>query len=319
MLRKFFIWLSGIHWAQRVITRSKLASRMVLRFVAGESIDHAVSVITDLNNQGLLATIDFLGEDTNTSDDAEVAVKEISRAMEAIEQAGLKSNVSIKLSQIGLTVDNELCKNNLKKLLDKATSCQNFVRIDMEDSNLTDETLGVLFWAIDQGYSNVGIVLQSYLYRTAKDIDNMPVPWITFRICKGAYNEPASVAFPQKSDVDDNFDKLVRQLFERSQKTGYPQISEDGRFPSIPGVATHDDIRIRNAIQLMEEFQLPKKAFEFQMLYGIRRELQNSLVADGYQVRVYVPYGTHWYRYFMRRLAERPANVWFILSNFFKR
>ena len=319
MLRKFFIWLSRINWAQRVITKSKLASRMALRFVAGETIDDAVTVIKDLNNQGMLATMDFLGEDTNTSDDADIAVNEISKVIDAIEQAGLKSNVSIKLSQIGLTLDEELCKTNLRKLLDKAKACNNFIRIDMEDSNLTDITLRVLFWAIEQGYKNVGIVLQAYLYRTSNDIDQMPVDWITFRICKGAYNEPASVAFPKKEDVDANFDKIVGQLFERSKSTGFPVVSENGRFPSIPGIATHDEIRIQKTIQLMQDIQIPSQAFEFQMLYGIRREMQNSLVKDGYQVRVYVPYGTHWYRYFMRRLAERPANVWFILSNFFRR
>jgi proline dehydrogenase len=292
---------------------------MVLRFVAGETIEQAIAVVRELNDQGLIATMDFLGEDTHTIEDANAAVKEIMGTIEAIDQAGLKCNVSVKLSQLGLTLDEQQCKSNLAKLLDKARACNNFVRIDMEDSTLTDISLKVLFWAVEQGYNNVGIVLQAYLFRTADDIDKMPVTDMTFRICKGAYNEPAAVAFPKKSDVDENFDKLVKQLFERSKIAGYPTISSNGRFPSIPGVASHDELRVENAIKLMQDMGVPKESFEFQMLYGIRRELQNLLVEQGYQVRVYVPYGTHWYRYFMRRLAERPANVWFILSNFFKK
>ncbi|MBI9048532.1 MAG: proline dehydrogenase family protein [Anaerolineaceae bacterium] len=319
MLRKFFIWLSRLNWAQRLITKSKIASRMVLRFVAGESIDDAVEVIRILNQQGLLATVDFLGEDTHTSADADDATQEIIGALEAIQKTELRCNVSLKLSQLGLMLDEQICRTNLSMILNKAAALGNFVRIDMEDSSLTDVSLTILSWAVEQGFSNVGIVLQSYLYRTADDIQTMPIKGMTFRLCKGAYNEPATVAFPQKTDVDANFDKIVKLLFERSKALNFPCLSESGRYPSIPGIATHDEVRIQNAIQLMEEFQMPRDAMEFQMLYGIRRELQMELVEQKYQVRVYVPYGTHWYRYFMRRLAERPANIWFIVSNFFKK
>jgi proline dehydrogenase len=319
MLRAFFIALSKLNWAQRVITKSKLASRMALRFVAGEQIDAAVAVIQNLNQKGILATVDHLGEDTFSISDAELAVEEIINTLEVIQQKGLRSNVSLKLSQIGLNIQQELCKENLKRILQKAQEINNFVRIDMEDSSLTDSTLEVFRWVRMEGYTNVGIVLQAYLYRTEEDIKILGKSNATFRLCKGAYQEPASVAFPQKAEVDKNYDALIYLLFTQIQDANFPQLSSDGRFPGIPALATHDEKRIATATNLMQSMNIPKACVEFQMLYGIRRELQKSLCDEGYTVRVYVPYGTHWYRYFMRRLAERPANLWFMLTNLFKK
>jgi len=319
MLRAFFIALSKLKWAQRFITKSKLVSRMALRFVAGETLESAVAVVKDLNSQGMLATMDYLGEDTLSILDADNAVTEILNALDGIEQMELRSNVSLKLSQIGLGIQVDLCKENLKRILQKAKTCRNFVRIDMEDSSLTDLTLEVFRWAKQEGFDNVGIVVQSYLYRTAEDIQNLAKINATFRLCKGAYQEPARVAFPNKTDVDKNYDDLVNILFNQVKAAEFPKLSTDGRFPGIPALATHDEKRIENAIQLIQEMDIPPTCLEFQMLYGIRRELQKSLSEKGYPVRVYVPYGTHWYRYFMRRLAERPANLWFMISNFFKK
>jgi proline dehydrogenase len=319
MLRAFFIALSKLNWAQRVITKSKLISRMALRFVAGEKMEAAVTVIQDLNHQGILATLDHLGEDTLSTFDAELAVDEILHTLEVINQKDLRSNVSLKLSQIGLNIQPDLCKGNLKRILTKAKELNNFIRIDMEDSSLTDSTLDVYRWARMEGFTNVGIVLQAYLYRTQQDVIDLGKINSTFRLCKGAYQEPTSVAFPEKADVDKNYDLLVSQLFAQVQNANFPQLNADGRFPGIPALATHDEKRIAYATNLMQSMKIPKACVEFQMLYGIRRELQKSLCDQSYTVRVYVPYGTHWYRYFMRRLAERPANLWFMLSNLFKK
>ncbi len=319
MLRGIFIALSKLNWAQRFITNSKLVSRMALRFVAGEKLDDAVFVIKELNQQGMLATLDHLGEDTLSISDAELAVAEILNTLEVINQLGLRSNISLKLSQIGLNIQVDLCKENLKRILLKAKEVNNFVRIDMEDSSLTDVTLEVFLWARMECFTNVGMVIQSYLYRSETDISNLGKFDSTFRLCKGAYQEPASVAFPEKGAVDKNYDALVSLLFTQVREANYPQLSQDGRFPGIPALATHDEKRIAYATTLMQSMNMPKQCMEFQMLYGIRRELQKSLYEQGYNVRVYVPYGTHWYRYFMRRLAERPANLWFMVSNLFKK
>ena len=207
-------------------------------------------------------------------------------------------------------------------ILRRAGELGNFIRIDMEDSSLTGKTLQIWEWAHSPGglgFDSVGIVIQAYLYRSHEDICRILESGGRVRLCKGAYDEPESVAFPQKKDVDANFDRLATLLLEGALKAGSPQISTDGRVPPIAAVATHDELRIRHAQEEIRRLDLPKGAMEFQMLYGIRRDMQEQLAGQGYPVRVYVPYGTHWYPYFMRRLAERPANVWFFLSNFFRR
>jgi proline dehydrogenase len=227
--------------------------------------------------------------------------------------------VSVKLTQIGLALDPVLCSENLQLILDRARRLGNFVRVDMEDSTVTQVTIDIVCKMRELGYQNVGIVIQSYLYRSDKDISRLVAAGIPVRLCKGAYKEPASVAYPKKHDVDSAYDRLASALLDGALVLGSPAISSDGRTPPVPALATHDIHRIVYAKNYAGKIKLPKTSFEFQMLYGIRRDLQEQLATEGYPVRVYVPYGTQWYPYNMRRLAERPANVWFIVSNFFRR
>lgn len=319
MLRAFFISLSKATWAQRLITNWGFAWRAASRFIAGETGGEAIEVIRQLNATGILATLDHLGENTASASEARKSTEEILQVLDQIHASGVRSNVSIKLSQIGLLLDEELCLQNLERILHKAQLTNNFIRIDMEDSSLTEKTLDALRWARSKGFFNVGIVIQSYLYRSAADVRTLVDEGICVRLVKGAYREPASVAFPLKQDVDKAFDQLTEMLLNGSRNGGLSIQQTDGRFPPLAAIASHDPKRIQYARDVQQRLGLPKDAVEFQMLYGIRRDLQQELVAAGYPVRVYVPYGTHWYPYFMRRLAERPANVWFFISNFFKR
>ncbi len=266
-----------------------------------------------------MATLDHLGEHTASPEEARRAADEVVCALEAVDRAGVRSNVSIKLSQIGLVLDDALCRENLARILTRARELNTFIRIDMEDSSLTGLTLEMLASARRQGYDNVGIVVQSYLYRSADDIKAIMAQNGRVRLCKGAYDEPSSVAFAQKSAVDENYDRLAAELIAAALKTGAQQVSTDGRFPPIPDFATHDPARIQFIQAEARRQGLPKGGLEFQMLYGIRRDLQDALTSQGYPVRIYVPYGTHWYPYFMRRLAERPENIWFFVTNFFRK
>jgi len=231
----------------------------------------------------------------------------------------VQANVSIKLSQIGMSLDAALCQQNLFNILDRARSAGVFIRVDMEDSTLTEGTLQMVRQAKQNGFGNVGIVIQAYLRRSEGDVRSLLKEGIRVRLCKGAYQEGPEVAFPRKLDVDDNYDRLAQMLLEGALAAGSPQASDDGHTPPIPAIATHDPKRIETVRKLVGSLGLPKHAVEFQMLYGIRRDLQEQLAAAGYGVRVYVPYGTHWYPYFMRRLGERPANIWFFASNFFRK
>ena len=319
MLRAFFISLSKATWAQRWITRWGFAWRAASRFIAGENGDEAILAIKQLNESGILATLDHLGENTSSVAEARKSTDEILQVLDQIHISGVHSNVSIKLSQIGLLLDDELCQQNLTRILQKAQLTNNFVRIDMEDSSLTAKTLDALRWARARGFFNVGIVIQSYLYRSAADVRSLIEEGIRVRLVKGAYQEPASVAYPAKEDVDKAFDQLAELLLAGSLSNRVDSSPTDGRFPPLAAIASHDVKRIQFAREVQQKLGLPKEVLEFQMLYGIRRDLQQELAAAGYPVRVYVPYGTHWYPYFMRRLAERPANVWFFISNFFKR
>lgn len=318
MLRTLFIYLSGAGWAQRLVRNWKFAQKMAARFVAGETLDEAVEVIRQLNDQGFNVTLDHLGENVTNREGALAAREEILQITERIDREKLRSGVSIKLSQIGLVLDEEFCLDNLYEILTKAQALGLYVRIDMEDSSLTEKTLRCYYRCLEAGFGEtVGIVIQSYLYRSEGDIQRILSENGTVRLCKGAYNEPASVAFPQKKDVDDNFDRLARNLLDKAAKTE-SEISRDGVHPPIPALATHDEERIRLASAYAERIHLPKQKMEYQMLFGIRFDLQKRLVAEGYPVRVYVPYGEEWYPYFTRRLAERPANLWFFISNYLK-
>lgn len=317
MLRALFIFLSKANWAQKFIMNWKFAWKVASRFIAGTTISEAIDVVSKLNDQGLHVTLDYLGENSNSVEDSLNSTEEVLKLLDEINLNSAKANVSIKLSQLGLTIDKELCKNNLLRIINKAREINNFIRIDMEDSSLTSDTLEVVNWA-HEIYSEIGTVIQSYLYRSEEDVIDLLNNCITIRMVKGAYNEPEEVAFPKKIDVDNNFDLLVIRCLEKIKDCRFRKISEDGQFPPLIAVATHDLTRLEFAKNHADLLGLSQDHYEFQMLYGIRRDLQNNYVKLGYHVRVYVPYGAHWYPYFMRRLAERPANVWFFLSNLFR-
>ncbi len=321
MLRSFLIYLSKAAWAQRIMTRWKIAWIVASRFVAGEKVGDAIRAIRELNEKCINATLDHLGEHTSTVEEADKATQDILFILDEIDKAGVRANVSIKLTQIGMGLDEEICRQNLAMILDHAGKHGNFLRIDMEDTPYTDTTLSLYYSMLQRGYSvsQVGLVVQSMLYRTEADVRKLLEYHTRLRLVKGAYKEPADKAYPKKADVDANFDLLTKLTIDAACKVEANKISNDGRVPPIPAIATHDEKRIAFARQYAEKVGLPKEALEFQMLYGIRRDLQEQLVKQGYPVRVYVPFGTHWYPYFMRRLAERPANLWFFASNFFRK
>jgi proline dehydrogenase len=297
----------------------KFAWKAASRFVAGNTIEDAIHAVRELNANGINATLDHLGESTSTRAEAIKAADDIIELLDQIQSSGVRANVSVKLTQIGLDLDESLCDQNLERILGCAKGYKNFVRVDMEDTPYTDQTLRMFRLMREKGFLNTGIVVQSYLYRTEKDTRELIQAGASFRLVKGAYKEPPEKAFPRKSDVDLNYDLLTRIMIDGAKAAGSPPISEDGRIPPIPAIGSHDPKRLEFAKTYAEKVSLPKQAVEFQMLYGIRRDLQEQYVKDGYPVRIYVPYGTHWYPYFMRRLAERPANVWFFISNFFRK
>jgi proline dehydrogenase len=321
MLRSFLIYLSQAGWAQNMVTNWKLAWMTASRFVAGESIQDAIRVIQELNAKGIAATLDQLGEHTTTAEEATQSAEGILNILDEIDKVGAQSNVSIKLTQIGMGLDDSLCRENLIRILHRAKGYKNFVRIDMEDSPYTDTTIELLNDALDEGFKTltVGLVVQSCLYRTEEDTRKLLERGVRFRLVKGAYKEPPEKAYPKKADVDANFDLLTKILIDAALAAKSPKLGNDGHIPPLPAIGTHDEKRIDFAKQYAEKVGYPKEALEFQMLYGIRRDLQEQLAAEGYPVRVYVPFGTHWYPYFMRRLAERPANIWFFISNFFRK
>ena len=321
MLRSFLIYLSKAPWAQKLVTSWGFAWRAASRFVAGETAGDAIRAVRELDEKCINATLDHLGEHTSTVDEADRATEDILLILDQIDKAGVRANVSIKLTQIGMGLDEQICRQNLVRILERVKECKNFLRIDMEDTPYTDITLAMYYSMLQRGFnvSQVGLVVQSYLYRTEADVRKLLEYNTHLRLVKGAYKEPSDKAFPKKADVDANYDLLTKLMIDASVKIEANRVSTDGRVPPIPAVATHDEKRIAFAKQYAEKVGLPKEALEFQMLYGIRRDLQEQLVNQGYPVRVYVPFGTHWYPYFMRRLAERPANIWFFVSNYFRK
>ena len=321
MLRSFLIYLSKAAWAQKLVTSWGFAWRAASRFIAGERVEDAIRVIRALNVKGINATLDHLGEHTSTADEAANAADEIVAILDEIDKAQVRANVSIKLTQIGMGLDERICRENLIRILERAQQHRNFVRIDIEDTPYTDTTISIYEAMLERGFTTrvMGMAVQSYLYRAEADTRALLEKGTRFRLVKGAYKEPADKAYPKKADTDANFDLLTKILIDCSLKVEDSRPSPDGRIPPIPAIATHDADRIDFAKQYAEKIGLPKEGVEFQMLYGIRRDLQEKLVKEGYPVRVYVPFGTHWYPYFMRRLAERPANIWFFVSNFFRK
>ncbi|MCS7197881.1 MAG: proline dehydrogenase family protein [Candidatus Bipolaricaulota bacterium] len=300
--------LSQNHTMQSAFSRYRWAQRAARRFIAGERLDEAIAVVRDLNARNILATLDHLGENTTTEREAIAAADEYLTILDTIAQTGVRSEISLKLTQMGLDISYELCLQNMRRIVERARMYHNFVCIDMESSAYTDRTLDLYEALRREGFDNVGPVIQAYLRRSARDVERL-IEWgVKVRICKGAYQEPPSIAFPSKRDVDRNYIKLLEMFFSaRAQEKGV-----------YPAIATHDEKIIRWAIAYVREHNIPRDRFEFQMLYGIRRDLQLKLAQEGYRVRVYVSYGTHWYPYFMRRLAERPANVLFLVKNLIK-
>jgi proline dehydrogenase len=319
MLRSILIYLSKAAWARKIVTRWRIAWKVASRFVAGETLEEGIKVVQALNQKGMTATLDQLGEHINNPEEAKSLKETILKIFDAIEEAGVRSNVSIKLTQIGLALDERLCEENLACIIKHAKTKGNFVRIDMEDSPWAEATLRLYHsMRSNYGLDNVGLVIQSYLYRSEQDVRQALKTKSRIRLCKGAYNEPADVAFPKKSDVDANYDRLAEMLMDCALSANSMHADDQGKFPPIPALATHDDLRIEHAKAYASKIGLGKRAMEFQFLYGIRRDLQEQLAAEGYPVRIYVPFGVHWYPYFVRRLAERPANLWFFISNLFR-
>jgi proline dehydrogenase len=317
MLRSFLIYLSKASWARRLTTALPFARRTARRFVAGETIEAALQAVTELNQNGMLATLDLLGEHTTDEAAANDARLQIQQLLTRLAQSGLRSNVSIKLTQIGLKLDEALCAQHLKAILDAARAHDLFVRIDMEESASVDATLRLYRQMRAAGYNNVGAVIQSALYRSDGDVMSLLEEGARIRLVKGAYMEPPEVAYAAKQDVDEAFDRLADLMLHAT--AAKVERGNNGAWPPIAAIGTHDGKRVDFAKQHAGEIGLAKEDVEFQMLYGIRRELQNQLVKQGYPVRVYVPFGREWYPYFMRRLAERPANLWFFLSSLVRR
>jgi proline dehydrogenase len=299
VMKSTLIRLSKSDGVKSFLTRFRSFNNVTHRFVAGEDLHDAVEAIRQLNAKGISASFDHLGESITAEEETRKEVDEYIRVLTAIEQESLDSNVSVKLTQLGLDIDRELCLENTRRIVEAAAERRNFVRIDMEDSARTDVTLDV-FSRLRSQFNNVGIVLQSYLYRTEQDAKEMFKIGARVRLCKGAYDEPAEVAFPDKRKVDENYINLMKLLLTSG---------------IYHGLATHDEAIISESKRFARERGITADQFEFQMLFGVRRDLQEQLVREGYRVRVYVPYGLYWYPYFMRRLAERPANVWFVLKN----
>ena len=302
--RSALIWLSRQEGLKDFATRFAVFKKLTTRFVAGETIDEAIEYIKEINAEGCSATFDHLNESVGSAAEAESEVSEYLNILAKIDETGINSNVSIKLTQFGLGLDPEVAYKNARRVVEDAHRRGNFVRVDMEDSQVTQVTIDIFKRLLSEfGLNDVGIVLQSYLYRTYEDAQELAKLPARIRICKGAYNEQPDVAFPEKKQVDDNYIRVMQLLLTSG---------------NYHGIATHDPKMIEATIDFVNREGIGKEKFEFQMLYGIRRDLQRQLARDGYNVRVYVPYGKHWYPYFMRRLAERPANIWFVMKNMLK-
>ncbi len=308
-LRNALIYLSHATWARNIVENLQISRTVARRFVAGESIDEVMAATRALNSRGMTVTLDYLGESVNDRGVAISARDEILRLLDRIEEDGLDANVSVKLSQLGLRIERGLALENLRLILMRASQFGNKVRIDMEESELVETTLDIYHRLQDQyEFQNVGIVIQSYLYRSEADVTQLIDEGAWVRLCKGAYAEPPDIAYPDKNDTDINYIKLVNMM-----------LSEPAREKGVHlGIATHDEKMIMATKAYAAIHQINPDQYEFQMLYGIRRDLQQELIKDGYSVRIYVPYGTAWYPYFVRRLAERPANMWFFIRNLFK-
>jgi proline dehydrogenase len=304
MLRNALLYLSSQPKVFNFVRHNRMAKGFASRFVAGETLDTALEAVRQLNAKGITATLDLLGESVRNEKEARESARAYIEMLDRIRSAKLDANVSLKLTAMGLDISEDLCVANLQNILDRAREHSTFVRLYMESSEYTQKTLDIFYERLYPSYrGNVGIVLQSYLYRTSSDVEEANKANARVRLCKGAYKEPATVAYPEKRDVDESYLRCMRSLLT------------NGHYP---GIATHDEVMVRETKRFARESDIKSDQFEFQMLYGVRRDLQEKLVSEGYRMRVYVPFGTQWYPYLMRRLAERPANVAFITGNIMK-
>lgn len=304
MLRSALLYLSSQQRIFKFVRNNRVAKSFANRFVAGETLDTALAAVARLNSRGITASLDLLGESVHNESEARAAGQAYIAMLDRIHERKADANVSVKLTAMGLDISEELCVAIMHKILQRARDYGSFVRIDMESSEYTQRTLDLFEQRLYPGYrENVGIVLQSYLYRTFADVQHANLIKARVRICKGAYMEPETVAYPDKKDVDANYVKCMHELMLKG---------------NYPGIATHDEAIIRDAKAFAKSNDIAPSRYEFQMLYGVRRDLQDRLVREGYRMRVYVPFGTQWYPYLMRRLAERPANVAFLTGNVFR-
>lgn len=301
MLRNSLLYLSNQPRIFKFVRNNRMARGFANRFVAGETLDTAVAAVRKLNASGMTVSLDLLGESVHNEAEARAAGKEYLQILDRIHSEKLDANVSVKLTAMGMDISEELCVDVMQRILQRAAEYRTFVRLDMESSAYTEKTLDMFEQRLFPAYrESVGVVLQSYLYRTAADVEHMNQIRARVRICKGAYKEPESVAFPDKKDVDASYVRCMKLLMTKG---------------NYPGIATHDERIIAAAKEFARENRILPDKYEFQMLYGVRRDLQDQLIREGYRLRIYVPFGTQWYPYLMRRLAERPANIAFLTGN----
>lgn len=304
MIRNALLYLSNQPRVFKFVKTNRLAKGFASRFVAGETLDTAVPAVRELNRRGITASLDLLGESVHNEAEARAACAEYLKILDRVAREKLDANVSVKLTAMGLDVSEELCVSIMRDVLERARKYNSFVRLDMEASGYTQKTLELFEHRLYPEFrGTVGVVLQSYLYRTHTDVEHMNALGARVRICKGAYKEAATVAFPDKRDVDANYVKSMQELILHGH---------------YPGIATHDEAIIETTKRFAHQNDIKPDQFEFQMLYGIRRDLQEKIVREGWRMRCYVPFGTQWYPYLMRRLAERPANVAFMTGNIVK-
>jgi len=301
-MRALLLFLAHQENIKNFFLKFKFFRDTAWRFVAGETMDDAIKAVREANRIKIRASLDLLGENTLSREDAIKAADEVVKILDGIGQEKVDCNVSVKLTQLGLDLNTDFCQQNLMRIAKHAAEMGNFVRVDMEDHNYTQRTLDIVLRARKE-LETVGTVIQAYLYRSEQDVRMLLENNVRMRLCKGAYLEPVTISFKKKSDTDANFVKIMKMLLESDQ---------------YHALATHDEAMITATEQYAREKNIGKDRFEFQMLYGIRRDLQQRLAREGYNVRIYVPYGHRWYPYFMRRLAERPANVFFIARNLFR-
>ncbi len=298
-LKDTMLYLAHNKHLREFVVHNKTTRSVSRRFVAGEILDEAIEATRVLNQHGMQVALDHLGENVSDDKEARAATQNYITAVELVKQTGLDANISIKLTALGLDISQELCEQNLMAILEQAHKCSIFVCVDMEGSAYTAQTVDITLRA-HQRFEHVGTVIQSYLYRSRKDIEQLIIQGVRVRLVKGAYKEPSTIAFQTKAEVDHSYMQLLHLLLAR------------GNFPAI---ATHDEAIINAACKYIHDNGIRKDSFEFQMLYGIRRDLQEKLVGQSYNTRIYVPYGSQWYPYLMRRMAERPANLMFVMSN----